>query len=55
MTRLLVPCAALAIAMAADLCSAGEGESQDRLPATLERLLPLHTKLGPPQPRRLAG
>ncbi len=50
MTRLLVPCAALAIAMAADLCSAGEGESQDRLPAALARLLPLHTKLGPPQP-----
>ncbi len=30
--------------------SAAEGESPGRLPATFERLLPLHTKLAPPQP-----
>ena len=29
---------------------AGEADSQDRLPATFRKLLPLHTKLGPPQP-----
>ncbi len=50
MTRLMVPCATLAIAMAADLCGAGEAESPGLLPAAFARLLPLHTKLGPPQP-----
>ena len=51
MTRLVVPCVTLAIVMAAGLCGCGEVESQSLLPATFTKLLPLHTKLGPPQPR----
>ncbi|MGA2257523.1 MAG: archaemetzincin [Thermoguttaceae bacterium] len=49
MTCLKIPWVVLAVAISAGLSKADE-HSQTGLPATFERLLPLHSKLGPPQP-----
>jgi archaemetzincin len=45
MTGLAIPWMALAMVISAE-----KAEPEDRLPAPFARLLPLHTKLGPPQP-----
>ena len=49
MPCLVIPWIAVAAAISAGPSNADE-PSQAALPATFERLLPLHTKLGPPQP-----
>jgi archaemetzincin len=49
-----MPCVAIPWILVAAAISAGpangDEQPQSELPATFERLLPLHTKLGPPQP-----
>ena len=49
MTSLLIPWIAVAAAISTSPSNADE-PSQAKLPTAFEKLLPLHTKLGPPQP-----